>query len=377
MRRIRLGMVGGGEGSFIGAVHRIAARMDDQFELLAGALSSDVTRATSSAAALGIAPARSYGSFEEMASAEAARDDGIEAVAIVTPNHMHAAPAIAFLDAGIHVICDKPLSATMAQAKAIEAASNKSKARFFLTHNYTGYPLVRQAREMVASGVLGNLRVVQVEYTQDWLAELVEATGNKQASWRTDPARAGAGAIGDIGTHAFNLLGFVSDDRVVSLAADMQSFVNGRQVDDNAQIMLRFQSGARGSIWASQVAVGAENSLRLRLYGDRASLDWSHDNPNEMIFARLGEPRQILTRGGAGLGDGADRWTRVPPGHPEGYLEGFANLYQDIAAVLMGEPGYSNLPSLEAGMDGMWFITACQDSARNDASWVSRDSHAS
>ena len=377
MRRIRLGMVGGGEGSFIGAVHRIAARIDNQFELLAGALSSDGRRAGSSAAALGIMADRSYASFEDMARTEAARDDGIEAVAIVTPNHLHAAPTIAFLNAGIHVICDKPLAATMAQAKAMKAASDESKAQFFLTHNYTGYPLIRQAREMVASGALGSLRVAQVEYAQDWLAEPVEATGNKQASWRTDPARAGAGAIGDIGTHAFNLLGFVISDRVASLAADIQSFVDGRQVDDNAQIMLRFQSGARGSIWASQVAVGAENSLRLRLYGDKASLDWSHDNPNEMIFARLGEPRQILTRGGAGLGDGADRWTRVPPGHPEGYLEGFANLYQDIASVLMGKAGYSELPSIEAGMDGMWFITACQDSARRDAAWVLRDSDAS
>ena len=372
MRRLRLGMVGGGQGSFIGAVHRIASRIDDRFELVAGALSSDPDRAAASAADLGLDPERSYASFSDMAAAEAARPDGIDAVAIVTPNHLHAAPAIAFLEAGIHVICDKPLTATAAQADALAAAVKASKARFFLTHNYTGYPLIRQAREMVARGDLGKIRVVQAEYAQDWLAEPLETTGNKQASWRTDPAQSGAGAIGDIGTHAFNLLGYVSGDHVVSLAADLQSFVDGRQVDDNAQIMLRFASGARGAIWASQVAVGCENGLWLRIYGETGSLTWSQENPNEMIYARLGEPRQILTRGGAGLGEGADRWTRVPPGHPEGYLEGFATLYLDIADVLSGAEVGAPLPGLDAGLDGMWFISACQQSAAADSAWILR-----
>ena len=372
MRRIRLGMVGGGQGSFIGAVHRIASRIDDRFVLVAGALSSDGDRAVASATELGIDAGRSYGDFEEMAAAEAGRADGVEAVAIVTPNHLHAAPAIAFLKAGIHVICDKPLAASMAQAEALEKAVAESAAQFFLTHNYTGYPLIRQAREMAAAGALGTLRVVQVEYAQDWLAEPLETTGHKQASWRTDPVRSGAGAIGDIGSHAFNLVGFVTADPVTALAADLHSFVNGRQVDDNAQIMLRFASGARGNIWASQVAVGCENNLRMRLYGDKGSLDWSQENPNEMIFARLGAPRQILTRGGAGLGEGADRWTRIPPGHPEGYLEGFANLYQDIARQLCGEATDVAIPSITAGMDGMWFINACQESAKANAAWVTR-----
>ena len=372
MRRLRLGMVGGGQGSFIGAVHRIASRIDDRFELVAGALSSDPDRAAASAAELGLDPERSYASFSDMAAAEAVRPDGIDAVAIVTPNHLHAAPAIAFLEAGIHVICDKPLTATAAQADALAAAVKASKARFFLTHNYTGYPLIRQAREMVARGDLGRIRVIQAEYAQDWLAVPLEATGNKQASWRTDPAQSGAGAIGDIGTHAFNLLGYVSGDHAVALAADLHSFVEGRQVDDNAQIMLRFASGARGAIWASQVAVGCENGLRLRIYGERGSLTWAQENPNEMIYARLGEPRQILTRGGAGLGVGADRWTRVPPGHPEGYLEGFATLYLDIADVLSGKDVGAPLPGLEAGLDGMWFISACQQSAAADAAWVVR-----
>ena len=372
MRRIRLGMVGGGKGSFIGAVHRIAARIDDRFELVAGSLSSDTIRAAESAVEIGIDPDRSYATFTDMATKEAARTDGIEAVAIVTPNHMHAAPAIAFLEAGIHVICDKPLAATMAQAEALQAAVTASTAHFFLTHNYTGYPLIRQAREMVANGALGSLRVAQLEYAQDWLAEPLEATGQKQASWRTDPARSGAGAIGDIGTHAFNLLQFVTGDTVTALAADLNSFVDGRQGDDDAQIMLRLASGARGSIWASQVAVGNENNLRLRLYGDEGSLDWSQEHPNEMIFAKRGAARQILTRGGAGLGDGADRWTRIPPGHPEGYLEGFANLYQDIARQLCGDITDMPLPSISDGMDGMWFISACQESARSGTVWVSR-----
>lgn len=371
MRQLRLGMVGGGQGSFIGAVHRIASRIDDRFDLVAGALSSDPDRAAASAAELGIEAERSYVSYNEMAVAEAARADGIDAVAIVTPNHLHAGPAIAFLQAGIHVICDKPLTATAAQAEELARVARSSAAQFFLTHNYTGYPLIRQAREMVARGDLGRIRVVQAEYAQDWLAEPVEKTGNKQASWRTDPAQSGAGAIGDIGTHAFNLLGYVTGDNVTALAADLQSFVDGRQVDDNAQIMLRFASGARGAIWASQVAVGCENGLRLRIYGERGSLSWAQENPNEMIYARLGEPRQILTRGGAGM-IGADRWTRVPPGHPEGYLEGFATLYLDIARMLCGDPLDAPLPGIEAGLDGMWFITACQRSAASDAAWVTR-----
>jgi len=369
MTRLKLGMVGGGQGAFIGAVHRIAARIDGRFDLVAGALSSDPARAAASAAELGIE--RSYDSYDAMAVAEAARDDGIDAVAIVTPNHMHAGPAIAFLNAGIHVICDKPLAATAEDAAAIQAAVAISKARFFLTHNYTGYPLIRQAREMVANGDLGNIRIIQAEYAQDWLTEASDPS-NKQADWRTDPARAGAGCIGDIGTHAFNIATFVTGMVPNELSAELSSFVSGRQVDDNAFIRTRYANGARGTIWSSQVAVGCENGLKLRIYGDKGGIEWGQENPNQMTFARFGEPKQIITRGGAGLGSGAGRWTRIPPGHPEGYLEGFANLYNDIADIISGKNDNGLVPDVSAGLDGMWFIASCLESARADGAWVDR-----
>ena len=372
-RRVRLGMVGGGQGAFIGAVHRIASRIDDRFELVAGALSSDPARAAASAAELGIAPERSYADFAVMARAEAARADGIEAVSIVTPNHMHAGPAVAFLEAGISVICDKPLAATQEQAERIAAAVTKTGTHFILTHNYTGYPLMRQARAMVARGELGTIRVVQAEYAQDWLARNVEATGNKQAVWRTDPAQAGAGgSIGDIGTHAFNLLGFVTGLRAEALAADLHAFGEGRQVDDNAHILLRFEGGARGMLWSSQVAAGNENGLRLRIYGDRGGIEWGQENPNVMTFAPLGEPKRIITRGGAGLGGGAGDWTRIPPGHPEGYLEGFANLYADAADLILGTGDGALLPGIAEGLEGMWFIGACVASSKANGAWVAR-----
>lgn len=370
-KRLKLGMVGGGQGAFIGGVHRIASRIDGRWELVAGALSSDPDRAAASAAALGIA--RSYADFNEMARAEAAREDGIDAVAIVTPNHMHAAPAIAFLQAGIHVICDKPLCATLDEARAMAEAAEASEARFILTHNYTGYPLVRQARAMVARGDLGTIRVVQAEYAQDWLTEPLEETGNKQASWRTDPARSGGGgAIGDIGTHAFNLLSFVTGLAPEALMADLHSFGPGRRLDDNAHVMLRLSGGARGMLWASQVAPGNENALRLRVYGDRGGLDWAQENPNVMTFTPLGGPKRLLTRGGAGLGGGAGDWTRIPPGHPEGYLEGFATLYDDAAELISGTGDGALLPGIAEGLEGMWFIDACLRSARGGGVWIDR-----
>jgi len=368
MTRLKLGMVGGGQGAFIGGVHRIAARIDGRFDLVASALSSDPDRAASSAAELGIAPDRSYASYEDMAQAEAARPDGIDAVAIVTPNHMHAGPAIAFLKAGITVICDKPLAATEEQAQAIAEAVAASKAHFILTHNYTGYPLIRQARAMVARGDLGQIRVVQAEYAQDWLTE-ESGADNKQAAWRTDPKQAGAGAIGDIGTHAFNLLGFVTGLKTEALAADLQAHVPGRRVDDNAHILLRLEGGARGMVWASQVAVGCENGLRLRVYGDKGGIEWAQENPNVMTFARFGDPKQILTRGGAGTGPD---WTRIPQGHPEGYLEGFATLYNEAADLIAGTGDAQFLPGIEAGLDGMWFIRACLASSARDGGWITR-----
>ena len=362
MSKLKLGMVGGGQGAFIGAVHRIASRIDDRWEMVAGALSSDPARAEASAKELGLA--RSYGSFEEMAKEEAKLKDGIDAVSIVTPNHMHAAPSVAFLNAGIHVICDKPLAATQDQAQEIAKAAKASKARFFLTHNYTGYPLIRQARKLVASGELGNIRVIQAEYVQDWLSR---ETSNKQADWRTDPKMAGAGAIGDIGTHAFNLLCFVTGLEAEAISAELHSFVGGRQVDDNAHIRLRMAGGAKGQVWASQVAVGHENDLRLRVYGDKGSLSWRQENPNEMWLTRFGETPQLLRRG-----FGGEEGTRIPPGHPEGYLEGFGNLYTEIADVISGKGDGAEVPGLEAGLDGMWFIAACQESSKKDGVWVNR-----
>jgi predicted dehydrogenase len=362
-------MVGGGQGAFIGAIHRIAARIDGKFDLVAGALSSNPDRAAASAAELGIE--RSYSSYEEMAVAEAAREDGIQAVAIVTPNHMHAGPAIAFLNAGITVICDKPLAATSEQAAQISEAVEKSDAKFILTHNYTGYPLMRHARQLVADGALGKIRIVQAEYVQDWLSEPADPE-NKHAAWRTDPSKAGGGAIGDIGTHAFNLLSFVTGLKTQSLLAELHSMVDGRMVDDNAHIMLRLENGARGMVWASQVAVGRENGLALRIYGDKGSIEWAQENPNQMIFSRFGEPRQIITRGGAGLGAGAGDWTRTPPGHPEGYLEGFANIYSDAADLILGAGDGALLPGIQDGLDGMWFISACQQSHAGGNVWIDK-----
>jgi predicted dehydrogenase len=375
--RIRLGMVGGGQGAFIGAVHRIAARLDDQFELVAGALSSSPERAKASAAELGLAPDRSYGSFTEMAKAEAARPDGIEAVAIVTPNHMHAPAAKAFLEAGIHVICDKPMTTTVKEAEELAALVEKSGKLFVLTHNYTGYPMVRQAREMVAKGELGEIRLVQAEYPQDWLTEPAERTGSKQAEWRTDPARSGAGgAIGDIGTHAYNLAAFVTGLKAERLLAQLTSFVEGRPLDDDVQILLRYHGGARGMLWASQVAVGHENGLKLRVYGTKGGLEWVQADPNYLWFTRFGEPKQLLTRGGAGVGAAAARVTRVPAGHPEGYLEGFATIYAEAARAIRAARGGKKpdaeviYPTVQDGVDGMKFIAAAVASSKAGNVWT-------
>lgn len=369
---IRLGMVGGGQGALIGGVHRIAARLDGHYELVAGALSSTPDRAQASAEALGIA--RSYDTFEDMAEAEAARDDGIEAVAIVTPNHVHADAAIAFLSRGIHVICDKPLTSTMEDAQRLAEAARASDALFMLTHNYTGYPLVRQAREMIAVGDLGTIRLVNVEYVQDWMTGPAEG---KQAEWRIDPARSGAGgSIGDIGTHAYNLACFISGLTLDKLSADLDAFGAGRTLDDNAHVMLRWQGGAKGMLWCSQVAPGNENGLRIRIYGDKAGLEWGQESPNHMWFSPLGEPKRLLTRNGAGASDANVAASRIPGGHPEGYFEAFANLYSEAAraihALRRGETLPKDLlyPTLDDGLDGMRFIDACVRSSSNDSEWV-------
>ncbi|MFZ5675509.1 MAG: Gfo/Idh/MocA family protein [Pseudomonadota bacterium] len=374
--RIRLGMVGGGQGAFIGAVHRLAARMDDQYEFVAGALSSSPERSRASGTELGLAPDRIYTDYREMAKAEAGRKDGIEAVAIVTPNNIHVPAAKAFIEAGIHVICDKPLALSLKEAKSLETLLKKKNVVFALTHNYSGYPMIRQAREMVAKGELGQIRLVQAEYPQDWLTEDIEKSGQKQAAWRTDPKQSGGGAIGDIGTHAYQLACFVSGLTLDELSADMTSFVKGRKVDDNVNVMLRFKNGARGMLWASQVAPGNENGLRLRVYGTKGGLDWTQADPNYLWFTPFGQEKRLITRGGAGSGATAGRVTRVPPGHPEGYLEGFANIYTEAArAIIAKRSGRKpdkdvSFPGIEDGVAGMAFIEACKKSSAKNGKWT-------
>ena len=376
--RIRYGMVGGGQGAFIGAVHRIAARIDDKYELVAGALSSDPERAKASGAELGLAEDRCYVDFKTMAMAEAKRADGIEVVSIVTPNHMHFPAAKAFIEAGIHVICDKPLSLNLKEALALEKLLAKNpKVIFALTHNYSGYPMIRQARAMVAAGELGELRLVQGEYPQDWLTTDLEKSGQKQAAWRTDPKRSGAGGcVGDIGTHTYQLATYVSGLTLQELSADLTSFVKGRKLDDNASVMLRFKSGAKGHIWASQVAPGHENGLKLRVYGTKGGLEWTQADPNYLWFTPFGEPKRLITRGGAGANAAANRVTRIPGGHPEGYLEGFANIYTEVARAIEAKRAGKKVdkdvdfPGIQDGVAGMAFIEACVKSSAKNGRWT-------
>ncbi len=372
MARIKLGMVGGGNDAFIGGVHRIASRIDDRFELVAGALSSTPEKSRASGEALGLP--RIYDDFKHMAIREARLKNGIDAVAIVTPNNMHYPAAREFLKRGIHVICDKPLTSTLADAKKLVKAAEASSALFVLTHNYTGYPMVRQAREMVASGAIGKVRVVQVEYPQDWLS--VEQDF-KQAEWRTDPARSGVGgSTGDIGTHAHNLARFITGLEVESLAADLEAFVPGRRVDDNGHVLLRFHGGAKGMLWCSQVAPGNENALRIRIYGETGGLEWAQEDPNYLWHSPFGEPKRLITRNGAGAGDAAARVSRIPPGHPEGYLEGFATIYTEAANAIeahkAGETPDPDIlyPTIQDGLRGVEFIDACVRSSARNAAWV-------
>jgi predicted dehydrogenase len=381
-RRIRLGMVGGGEGAFIGAVHRIAARLDDHYELVAGALASTTEKAQRSGRDLGLAEDRIYTDYAAMARAEGERTDGIEAVAIVTPNHLHAPVATVFLNAGIHVICDKPVTTTLKDAKALQKLAAKRKLIFAVTHNYTGYPMVRHARQMVREGALGEIRVVQVEYPQDWLTQRLEATGQKQADWRTDPKRSGAGGcIGDIGTHAYNLADYITGLGVSELCAELSTFVKGRKLDDNAQVMLRYANGARGLLWASQVAPGNENNLRIRIYGSKGGIEWRQEQPNHLHWSPFGQATQIFSRGTAGANAAAARVSRIPAGHPEGYLEGFATLYAEIAQHLRAarpagaargaKPDKAaHFPTIVDGVKGVAFIDAVVASSARGGRWV-------
>jgi len=370
-------MVGGGQGAFIGAVHRMAAALDGQIELVAGALSSSPERARASGRELGLADARNYGSWEEMLEREQVLPDGerIDLVSIVTPNHLHYPVARAFVEAGFHVVCDKPLVHTSAQAQDLVRAVERAGVVFAVTYNYTGYPMVRQAREMVREGGLGALRKVIVEYNQGWLATQVQS---KQAEWRTDPARSGAaGAVGDIGSHAENLVSAVTGLELEALCADLTTFVPGRALDDDAGLLLRFRGGARGLLWCSQIEVGAENDLRLRVFGERGSLHWRQEEPNHLLLDMLGAPRQVLTRGGPGLSPAARAATRLPSGHPEAFIEAFANVYRGAAEAIRAgregrapDPLLADFPTVHDGARGVHFIEKTVESAASAQKWT-------
>ena len=371
-------MVGGGKDAFIGGVHRIALRLDGYYELVAGSFSSNFDNSKETGKDLGLTDDRIYETYQEMAEKESSRQDGIDVVSIVTPNHLHVPIAKVFAEKGIHIICDKPLAMSSYEALELKNIIERKKLIFALTHNYTGYPMVRHARSLVQKGELGNIRVIQAEYPQDWLTTKVEDTGLKQAEWRTDPKRSGGGGcIGDIGTHAFNLIRFISGLEIDELSADIHTFVKGRLLDDNAQIMLRFKGGAKGSIWSSQIAVGNENNLKIRIYGEKGGIEWKQEDPNYLDFTIFGQPTQRITRGGSGANEEANKVTRIPPGHPEGYLEGFANIYSDVSKDLLDEinkQGYDKsnncYPTITDGVEGMRFIETVLKSSRNNSNWT-------
>ena len=377
-RKIRIGMVGGGKDAFIGGVHRIALRLDGYYELVAGSFSSNFDNSKETGNSLGLAEDRIYETYQEMAEKESARSDGIDVVSIVTPNHLHVPIAKIFADKGIHVICDKPLALSSEEAIDLKNIVENKKIIFALTHNYTGYPMVRHARSLIQKGDLGSIRIVQAEYPQDWLTTKAEDSGLKQAEWRTDPKRSGnGGCIGDIGTHAFNLIRFITGLKVEELSADIHTFVKGRLVDDNAQIMLRFEGGAKGAIWSSQVAVGNENNLKIRVFGENGGLEWRQEDPNYLHFTKFGHPTQRFTRGSGSASEEANNITRIPAGHPEGYLEGFANIYSDVSKKLFAlinkqkyDPSNDCYPTIYDGVEGMKFIETVLESSNNNCKWT-------
>ena len=377
-RKIRIGMVGGGKDAFIGGVHRIALRLDGYYELVAGSFSSNFDNSKETGKNLGLSEDRIYETYQEMAEKESARSDGIDVVSIVTPNHLHVPIAKIFAKKGIHIICDKPLALSSEEAIALKNIVENNKIIFALTHNYTGYPMVRHARSLIQKNDLGSIRVVQAEYPQDWLTTKAEDSGLKQAEWRTDPKRSGdGGCIGDIGTHAFNLIRFITGLDVDELSADIHTFVKGRLLDDNAQIMLRFKGGAKGAIWSSQVAVGNENNLKIRVFGENGGLEWRQEDPNYLYYTKFGHPTQKITRGSGSASEEANNVTRIPPGHPEGYLEGFANIYSDVYKRLFAQTNKQNYdqsndcyPTIYDGVEGMRFIETVLESNNNNSKWV-------
>lgn len=379
-RRLRVGMVGGGRNAFIGAVHRMSLRLDDRIDLCAGALSADPDNARLSGADLGLPPDRVYSDYREMARQEGGKPDGIEAVIVVTPNHLHHPVAKAFLESGIDVICDKPLSNSVEEAKELVGLARSRSLVFAVTLNNTGYPMVRQAREMIEAGELGDIRVVHVAYIQDWLTNPIDAGGHKQAEWRTDPARAGASAcLADIGVHAHNLALFVTGLNLDAVSADLTTFVPGRRLDDNAHVLLRFSGGARGVLTASQIAVGNLNSLSLKVFGSGAGLEWCGEAPELLRFTRHGDVTKLLQRGGPANSREAQRGSRMPGGHPEGYIESFANLYRDAAELIIARrdgrkpdpAAMAATPQAVDGARGVAFVEAAVTSNRNGGAWTS------
>lgn len=381
MKQLRYAMVGGGQGAFIGAVHRKAMALDGQIELVAGALSSDPERARASGRELGLQGDRNHGRWEQLLEDELKRpkDERIDFVSIVTPNHMHFPVAHAFAKEGIHVVCDKPLVHSSEEAQALAKTVERSGSIFGVTYNYTGYPLVREAREMVARGAIGEVRKVIVEYNQGWLATNLEASGQKQADWRTDPARSGlAGAIGDIGSHAENLAVTVTGLELEAICADLTIFVPGRRLDDDGNVLLRFKNGAKGVLIASQIEVGCENGLRLRVFGTTGTLEWHQEEPNKLLHSPIDGPMRTLTRGSSWLGEAAKRATRLPTGHPEAFLEAFANIYLGVAAHIRAvqagvapDPIDADYPRLADGARGVKFIEKVVESAASKAKWTS------
>ncbi len=372
MRTLKLGMVGGGNGAFFGAAHRAAAAMTGRFSMVAGALSSDPVRARESGHDLGLAPERCYDDFETMAKREAT-DDGIDLVAVVTPNHLHAPACRAFLDTGINIFCDKPLTATLDEALALRTAAADSASLFGVAYTNAGFDMVREARAMVAAGEIGTVRLVRVVFPQEWLATATEATGNKQAEWRTDPARSGAGSLGDIGTHAFHLAEFITGLTATALSAEVDTFVAGRRVDDNVTAKLRFDGGAKGLLWASQVAIGETNGLRIDVHGDKGSLGWTVEAANRLSFAPLGGRRMVIDRASHGT---AFKGT-MPPGHPQGFIEALARLYLDMAdqidARRDGRAPAADallLPGIRDGVRGLRFVDAALRSGAEDGRWT-------
>lgn len=380
-RKLRFGMVGGGPGAFIGAVHRRAAIMDGLATLVAGAFSSDRDKSRAQGRELHLDADRVYDSYQAMAEGEAALSAGerIDFVSIVTPNHLHFSIARAFIERGIHVICDKPMTTTVADAEALCRLVREHDVVFALTHNYSGYPLVKQARAMVQSGELGQIRKIVAEYSQGWLSTRIEATGQKQADWRTDPARAGAGALGDIGSHAEHLARYITGLEIEALCADVSTFVEGRRIDDDANLLVRYRGGAKGVLFCSQISLGEENRLSLRVYGTDASLEWHQQEPNVLIVRRGDGPMQVYKPGHPFLAPAAQHATRLPSGHPEAFFEAFANVYANamrtIAARLAGEtpdPLDLDFPTVEDGLAGVRFILAAVASGKN-AEWIDLD----